>query len=42
MRFRGDRNNTLRVSVLAVLALILVAILVYYLVVAPKEGGLTC
>lgn len=36
MRFRGDRNNAIMVSVLAVLAVILVAILVYYFVFAPK------
>ena len=36
MRFRGDKNNTLMISVLAVLALILIAILAYYFVFAPK------
>jgi hypothetical protein len=36
MRFRGDRNNTTMVSVLAVLALVLVGILAYYFVFAPK------
>ncbi len=36
MRFRGDKNNTLMVSVLAALAVILVAILAYYFVFAPK------
>ncbi len=36
MRFRGDNNSTLLISVLAVLALILVAILAYYFVFAPK------
>lgn len=36
MRFRGDNNNTLLISVLAILALILVAILTYYFVFASK------
>jgi hypothetical protein len=36
MRFRGDRNNTLMVSLLAVLAVILIAILIYYFAFAPR------
>jgi hypothetical protein len=36
MRFRGDRYNALMLAVLAALGVILVAILVYYFVFAPK------
>jgi hypothetical protein len=36
MRFRGDKNNALMVSVLAVLAVVLVVILIYYFLFAPK------
>lgn len=36
MRFRGDKNNALMVTMLAMLALILVVILAYYFVFAPK------
>jgi hypothetical protein len=36
MRFRGDKANVLMASILAALAVILVAMIVYYLIFAPK------